>query len=495
MQYNIFKIKDKDGLSSDMIKNGYIKSAVEKQVDDYHLNLYYNKKDSSNISWQNILNEFDVNVNINKDSLKGILLIKSTIDLYAVTYGLSSALVQKHCDTNFAMNIAKRVCLSKVKRKASKFLNGSTSSLVKTMTNSEIIVLDRGESVVNLEVIPDESEQLGKSITIGKSLKLNLDKNIDDISEILSTIKNIENRKEKRPIPLFVKVIDEELKTRIWKYLNINFMKNIKEATFTLEEMNILGSSIYFDDNFRIQLTYLNNKEEISVLNTDVVRNFIDKNNIKTDKILDYIKIKYISDGDASFTRSLKEVVTYDFSFEKTNYVIYDGDIYYYNNDFYQNIKDGLELIEFVNYDHSNDKSSQWYEQYLKEKNYVDIKASKEKKKNHTPTYREKAINEILSEKYNYENLDRNLIDINKDLNYKIEIADLGKADDVIYAVKIGSPRDFCYAIDQSNLTVEALVSRSYDKDPLIEKYKKVKNVGLWLYINGRKKFTMIITK
>lgn len=135
MQYNIFRIKDKDGLFKEMINNNYIKSNVEKQVDDYCLNLYYSKKDSSKISWQNILNEFDVDITVDKDSLKGILLIDSTSDFYAVTYGMSSALVQKYCDTDFAMNIAKRVDVSKVKRKAAKFLNGSTSSLVKTMSN------------------------------------------------------------------------------------------------------------------------------------------------------------------------------------------------------------------------------------------------------------------------------------------------------------------------------------------------------------------------
>ena len=159
-----------------------------------------------------------------------------------------------------------------------------------------------------------------------------------------------------------------------------------------------------------------------------------------------------------------------------------------YNDDFYQNIKDGLELIDFVGYDMSNDKSSQWYEKYLKENNYVDIKETKENKENHIVTYREKAINDVLSKKYEYDNLDRDLVDINKGLNYKIEIADLGKKDNIIYAVKIGSPRDFCYAIDQSNLTVDAFMSRTYNKDPLIEEYKGVKKIGLWLYVKGKKK-------
>ena len=172
MQYNIFRVKDEKGLLEEMKIKNYIKSNNEKQVDNYKLSLYYCKNDSSKISWQNILNEFNVDITIDKDNLKGILLISSDMDFYAVTYGMSSSLVQKYCDTDFAMNIAKRVEVSKIKRKAAKFLNGSTSSLVKTMSNANIIVLDRGESVVNLEIIPDESENLGKCIFIGKSLKL-----------------------------------------------------------------------------------------------------------------------------------------------------------------------------------------------------------------------------------------------------------------------------------------------------------------------------------
>jgi len=487
MQYNIFRVKDKNGLLLEMENKNYIKSSEAKIIDNYILNLYYSKNVNSKISWQNILNEFKVDVVIDKDSLKGILLVESDEDSYAITYGMSSALVQKYCDSDFAMNIAKRIEVSKVKRKAAKFLNGSTSSLVKTMSNSNIIVLDRGESVVNLEIIPEENENLGKSITIGKSLKVNLNKSIDNIGEIISTINDIEVRNDKRPIPLFVKVTDDNLKLRIWEYLNSNFMDNIMSANFSLDQMNILGSSIYFDDNFSLELSYINKRQEITILNTDVVRNFIEKNNIKTEKILDYIKIKYISEND-TFSRSLKEVVTYDFKFEDTNYVVYDGDIYYYNDDFYQNIKDNLKLIEFKKYDSLDDKSDNWYRQYLKDNNLADVKYSKESKIGKEVTYREKVINEILSKKYSYDNLDRNLVDINKDLNYKIEIADLAVVDKVIYAVKIGSPRDFCYAIDQSNLTVDAFLSRTYNKDELIEKYKNVEEVGLWLFVKGNKK-------
>ena len=118
----------------------------------------------------------------------------------------------------------------------------------------------------------------------------------------------------------------------------------------------------------------------------------------------------------------------------------------------------------------------------------ADVKSNREiKKLCEGITYREKAINTVLSEKYNYENLDRNLVDINKDLIYKIEIADLGKVDQSLYAVKVGTSRDFCYAIDQSNLSVDALISRTYNIDEDIDRYRGVKEIGLWLYFTGAK--------
>ena len=77
MQYNIFRVKDEKGLLEEMKIKNYIKSNNEKQVDNYKLSLYYCKNDSSKISWQNILNEFNVDITIDKDNLKGILLISS----------------------------------------------------------------------------------------------------------------------------------------------------------------------------------------------------------------------------------------------------------------------------------------------------------------------------------------------------------------------------------------------------------------------------------
>lgn len=225
MQYNIFRINNKEKLLDEMEDKNYTEANKFYDFDGYKLSLYYQSSDNSKVSWQEILNDFDVSIRINKDSLKGVLFVETIDELYAITYGMSSSLVQRYCDGNFAMNVAKRVEISKVKRKAAKFFNGSTSSLVKTLSNSNIIVLDKGESIVNLEMVPQEQENLGKNIIIGKSLKINIDVGINEIPFIIKTIKNIEARDEKRSIPLFVKLTNEELKIRIWNYLNNDIIK------------------------------------------------------------------------------------------------------------------------------------------------------------------------------------------------------------------------------------------------------------------------------
>lgn len=487
MQYNIFKVQKKEMLIRDMYETGYTTNNNTIESGEFELKLYYCKRDNSRISWQSILNDFGVNIEIDKDSLKGILIADNKTDMYAITYGMSSSLVQKYCDSEFPMNIAKRVEVSKVKRKASKIMNGSTNSLVRTLTNSDLIVVDKGESVVNLEIIPDESEKLGKCIGIGKSVRINTEENIYSIDAIINRLNEINNRKDKRPIPLFIKLKNDELIKDIWSNLNDDFTKKVDDSDFILDDMNILGSSIFFDDCFKIELSYKRINEEIPFLNTYYVKEFIAKHNIDKSDIYKYLKIKYLSDEGCSFVKSFKEAVTFDFEYKKDRYVLYDGDIYYFNKDFYTNIKEGLKNIEIEKYDQEYDFSNEWYENYLRENDFVDVREKeKQGKKN---IYRERAINMELSKKDNYDNLDTNLVNICKGENFKIEIADLAKQDDVIFAVKVGSPRDFCYAIDQSNLTVDTFVSNSYETGELINQYKNVKKIGLWLYVTSQNSF------
>ena len=167
--------------------------------------------------------------------------------------------------------------------------------------------------------------------------------------------------------------------------------------------------------------------------------------------------------------------------------MIYDGFVYYYNDDFYKNIVSGVKSILFEKYDQTDDKSKTWYKNYLEKSKLFDIRDKNKTKGN--STYREKVINETLAKKYDYENLDTKFANICKEESYKIEIADLGNKQDVIYAVKVGTPRDFCYAIDQSNLILDIFSSSDYKKDELVKKYKNVKKIGLWLYVTGKKKF------
>ena len=487
MQYNIFKIKNNADLLNEIRSKNY-KQSKTRIINNCELTLYYHRSDTKRLSWKKVLEEFDVDLIFSRDALKGILIISKENQVYAVTYGMSSALVQKYCDENFAINIAKRVEISKIKRKASKILNGRTKSLIRTMTNSDVLVFDKGESIVNLQLIPEDEENLGKNMIIGKSLRIDVKQSIEKLPNIIELLSEIEKSSIKRPIPFLTKLCDENKKEKIWNNLNEEFEKNIMSLNFSIDSMNILGSSIYFDDDFELELSYRRIKEEIFSVNTETIRLFIEKYNILDEKPLENIKVRYVNDGEIKFVKPLRSLVTFDFNYEGVNYVLYDGDIYNYNNDFKTEIENGLKRINFLEYKSIDDKSLKWYNEYLEDNDLVDIKEKQITWGGRKTTYREKAINDFLSRTYKYENLDTHSVGINKDLNYKIEIADLGKIDEILYAVKIGGPKDFCYAIDQSNLILDMLLTKDSKKNSEIKKYENVEKIGLWLFSTGNKK-------
>ena len=77
MQYNIYRISKKELLLKEMIEKNYSTNNKIVKSGNFNLTLYYSKRENSNISWQKVLNEFDISLQIDKDSLKGILIAES----------------------------------------------------------------------------------------------------------------------------------------------------------------------------------------------------------------------------------------------------------------------------------------------------------------------------------------------------------------------------------------------------------------------------------
>ena len=84
MQYNIYRISKKELLLKEMIEKNYSTNNKIVKSGNFNLTLYYSKRENSSISWQKVLNEFDISLQIDKDSLKGILIAESDNSAYAV---------------------------------------------------------------------------------------------------------------------------------------------------------------------------------------------------------------------------------------------------------------------------------------------------------------------------------------------------------------------------------------------------------------------------
>ena len=64
MQYNIFKVQNKNGLIDEMIKKGFEKIGNEIVSSNYKLNLFYRYDDDLKLTWNNILSIFGATIKI-----------------------------------------------------------------------------------------------------------------------------------------------------------------------------------------------------------------------------------------------------------------------------------------------------------------------------------------------------------------------------------------------------------------------------------------------
>ena len=104
MQYNIFKVKDKESLKREMQEREYRIIGNEIESSKYKLRLFYKYDNNLKLSWKNILVEFGEENPPKRTGISGIILCESNDNNYAITYGSSSFLVQKYSDKEFGFS-------------------------------------------------------------------------------------------------------------------------------------------------------------------------------------------------------------------------------------------------------------------------------------------------------------------------------------------------------------------------------------------------------
>lgn len=478
MQYNIFKIENRDSMLKAIMDKQFEIKGRELTSGNYNLKLYCKFEENQKINWKSIFDTFGEENIPNKSAVSSIILCSDKNNIFAITYGNSSFLAQKYCDREFGFDFAKRIELNEIKRKSSITTSSNKNSSITSYKNTKTVLYETGENITSISFTPID-KFYGRRIDIGKSIKFNIDLPLEKIYELLDSIKLVLNKAPINKIPLLIELKNEFEITECYNKMYNDFrnelekykIKNIENYNnINLNEFTIVGCDFYFENEDSRLIRVGKQEFEVKNLNFDELFKLSIEKNIDIQTIVEYAKIIYKNESnDIIFSEYLRNHINYEMS--DNNICFYDGRWYEYNNDYVKLIHDEIRTIKVVYKDNDN----------IIENNLKKVGG----------LYREDKINKLLSNKYSGVLLDRDCLLMRYDSefnhnNYKVEIADL-IIDDTYFSVKIGNSQSLSYCVDQSLLAANLINFKLVDLKKVNN--EKITNYGLWFYLIQKRIF------
>lgn len=476
---NIYKIEDEKideftNKAADRLNFIATKEIIDDDGRIFGMSLYMiQPQDQREISWNWLLMEFEKEKIVTDSNPRGIIEIKLDETLYVATFGSAYFLVDKYCDRKFPFEFAKRSDYKDIKTTALISPSRQRNKTINTYIKCKELEYDSGESFSKIKAnikIEEDEKRFNGSIEIGNSVRFSM--KINNLKNITSIIDYIDETMQKEPIhniPLFNK-INGERASKLDKKL-IQAIKN-EEVEIEIAEMDVIGVNEIFhhnDSTYTIEFGKI--KEEITDLNYDIVMDFVNRNCIDIEEILNIEVVSY-QDDNFSGKNTVKELIEYIDDKEKA--VLSNGIWYEYNEDYLKYLADSLEGLPVIyneNYNYSKTIHEEYIGNIIKKMNETnkDVNENDVRKK----YYKEYVFNKIMEEKYGFKNYDRKIED-------NVESMDLYK-DKTMFAVKIGnSSSKLCYVIDQSITALKMYKNNMFTDAPEVE------NVAIWLILNRK---------
>jgi len=481
--YNIYRVKNDK--YDDLLKKIESVGLVEQKTqiyDNYEMTFYFSAEIEGNeIWWFETYKDF---LNFPDELPKnifyfGLLICKNEDnpeEIYAVSLGKSHFYLSKFIESDFGINLAIRMANEQsILLKKSRYFTGTKRHEVSSYENFNKDSYDSGESVEHLKLKALNTDVWGdKNIVFADSIQLDISKEPCELSKILNDISDIMSDDEIIRLPKLELISDEILIDKLNSKILSAIINN--QAHVGVEEISISGVNIIFRFNeYNYELIFKKGRKEVAKIdienNLDMLKisKFLKENKINN---LDDVKVKFKREESSRLTKDLKELLDYYTEYEGYNYFLKNGKWFKFNQTFMDYLKKSLIGIQIVhNYD-------------LVEKEYLDWKLQKEKEIADGSSldmlkYREYYFNEKMSHDNGYELLDRQLEMIRSldptGKNYKIEVADLLKDNEII-SVKIPTTtQDLIYNIEQSKSSLELI------KQNKISINCELKAVALWI--------------
>lgn len=415
------------------------------------------KPEIDNIPWAKYFDGY-FDMSIIKNNIYFWLLVCQKDDIvFSLTYGKSHFYVRQFSETEFWLEMAKRIANKKdVKQTASKRFSWKKTKEIKSYKKDYLFNSESWESIdyISASIIKEKQEFFWKNWKFWWSILLSIENlEVKNIHVVLDQIMLSLAENQKFSLPRTEEIKDKEQVNRFDSIL----VSKLHGATLTTDSHDLIWVDFIFGGNQKYQLQYYSDKSGIldSITIEDII-SFVKTHNIQFDEILK-IKVKITTDDQKEYTKSVKSFIEY--IIDEENVVLHWGKRIKFNEDYLKQIHDYIDAIDI--------EETEWI--------YKEISKG------------ETDFNKSLVDSGIYKWWDKDFSQIWVGHWHIVEARDLQK-DDTVYAVKFWKTQKLVYVCNQAYNTLEIIRNNANVK----KLSSKPKKYCLWLWFERNNQLTKI---
>ena len=464
MKLNVFKIpKDRVKDLKDKFKSPALglKIINSEKIGDYQADFYFSE-DVKNIQipWVETYADFFGEPKPANTVYFGCYLWESGKYCFALSYGKSHFYLRQFCDHDFGTFIAKRIANEKdIRQKSSKKFAGKKKKEIKSYTRNSQLDIESGESVDYLQssIIKDQVINFGKSGKFGSSVLLSLDIEKDKLPGFLKDLLTAIALPENFPLPRTTIIDNTAQSKKFEEDLVKEIVGNSENTDFTSNSHELFGVDFVFSGHEKYKFSHRGNESDyLDELSIDALRKYVSENSIPKDEIM-AIKVIVEKEDSKPYTKQIKDSL--DYIVDGHNVILSQGRWMEFNEDYVTQLNEYIDEVEIE----------------PTEESLVEVEKVDEGK-----------FNENMVS-LGYANADKDFTKIKVASGISIEAWDLQK-DDIVYAVKIGTPQKLGYVCDQSINTLEIIKKKANVRKLDIN----FKTYCLWIVLDRAEKISKI---
>ena len=464
MKLNVFKIpKDRVRDLKDKFKSPSLglKVIASRKIGEYQTDFFFSK-DIKNIPipWVDTYSEFFEEPRPANKVYFACYLWESDKFCFALSYGKCHFYLRQFCDHDFGTFIAKRIANEKdIRQKSSKKFAGRKKKEIKSYTKNSQLDIESGESVDYLQssIIKDQVINFGKSGKFGSSVLLSLDIEKDKLPSFFKDLVSATALSENFPLPRTTIIDNTTQSKKFEENLIKEIIGNSESTDFTSNSHELFGVDFVFSGHEKYKFSHHGNESDyLEELSIDALRQYVSEHSIPKDEIM-AIKVIVEKEDSKSYTKQIKDSL--DYIVDGHNVILSQGRWMEFNEDYVNQLNEYIDEVEIE----------------PTEESLVEIEKIDEEKFNKS----------MVS--LGYANADKDFTKIKVGSGISIEAWDLQK-DDVVFAVKMGTPQKLGYVCDQSINTLEIIKKKANVRKLEIN----FKTYCLWIVLDRAERISKI---